>query len=241
MGAGPFGRVERELIGRRVAVGDARRGAHEPPAIVFGGGFLHVGEERRAAACSTRHSSLLPFGQCQYHQQPVALLHGCRHRLLQPCFVFLLHAQLVDDHLDIVVLVAVHLHAARHLLQLAVDADVEIALAAHALEELAIVALAVAHQRGKDVDALAHIVGMDHFEDLLLGVFHHLLARHVAVGRPGTGIEQTEEVVDLGGCPHGGAGILVGGLLLDADDGAQTRYLVDIGALHPAEEVACIG
>ena len=139
------------------------------------------------------------------------------------------------------VLVAVHLHAPRYLLQLAVDTDGEEALAAHLLEQLAIVALTAAHQRGQDEDAPSGIVVPNHVDDLLLGILHHGLAGHIAVGTTGTGKEQTQVVVNLSGGANGGTGILVGGLLLNADDGRQTRYLVDIGTLQAAQEVAGVG
>ena len=146
------------------------------------------------------------------------------------------------------VLIAVHFHASGNLHHLPVDADVQIALAAHGLEELAVVALAAPHQRGEDEDFPPGIVVEDHVDHALLGVFHHLLAGGVAVGTAGTGKEQAQVVVDLGGGSHGGARILVGSLLLDADsllldadDGRETGDFVDIGPLHAAEEVAGVG
>ena len=74
----------------------------------------------------------------------------------------------------------------------------------------------------------------DHVDDFLLSVFHHLLSAEIAVGRAGACVEQTQIVVDLRCGTHGGAWILVCRLLLDADDGAQSRDFVDIGALHVA-------
>ena len=183
------------------------------------------------------------------HDQAVALFHGNGDRLLQTLVGSDLartlmqrgDLQLVDHHLDVVVLIAVHFHASGNLHHLPVDADVQIALAAHGLEELAVVALAAPHQRGEDEDLPPGIVVEDHVDHALLGVFHHLLAGGVAVGTAGTGKEQAQVVVDLGGGAHGGARILVGGLLLDADDGREAGDLVDIGPLHAAEEVAGVG
>ena len=88
---------------------------------------------------------------------------------------------------------------------------------------------------------MAVVVGENNLEHLLHGVFHHLLARMVAVGRSGAGIEQSHIVVDLGGGAYGGAGVLVGGLLLDADYRTQSGDLVHVGALHATKEIARIG
>ena len=131
------------------------------------------------------------------------------------------------------VLVTIDLHAACDLQQLTINADVEITFAAHRLEELTIVTFTTAHQGCQDIDRLAGIVVHDHVEHLLLGIFHHLLTSGVAVGLTCAGKEQTQVVIDLSGGANGGTRILVGGLLLDADDRRQTGNLIDIGSLHP--------
>ena len=216
--AGALGGVEREVVRRRVGVADAGGGAHQTLGEVLDAARVFVED----------------------HDQPVALLHGDGDRLLESVVVTL-DLKLVYDHLDVVVLVAVYLHAARDLHQLAVDADVQVSLAAHRLEELAVVALAASHQGGEDEYALGGILVEDHVDDALLGVFHHLLAGGVAVGAAGAGEEQAQVVVDLGGRPDGRARILVGGFLLNADHGREAGDLVDVGALHAAEEVAGVG
>ena len=101
------------------------------------------------------------------------------------------------------VLIAVHLHAALYLLDDAVDADIQIPFLAHALEEFPVVTLAVSHQGRQDIDALAGVVGLYHADDLLLGVFHHLLTRHITVGGACAGKEQSQEVVHLGDRSYG--------------------------------------
>ena len=176
-----LGRVERELVGRRVAVRHARRGAHQALAVIL------------------RLARVL----FHYHQQAVALLHCRGHALPEPLVVLVPHAQLVYHHLYVVVLVAVGLHAARYFNNLAVHSHVQVSLAAHALEQLAVVPLSVAHERGQDVYRLAVVALVYHAQHVVLGVFHHLLARGVAVGRAGPGVEQAEVVVYLGGGAHG--------------------------------------
>ena len=114
--------------------------------------------------------------------------------------------------------IAVYLHAWRHLLYIAIDTDMQIALAAHALEEFAVVTFTALYERGQNQYLLASIIVQNHIDDLLLRVFHHRLASHVTVGLSGTCKEQAQVVVDFRRGAHGGTRILVGGLLLDADD-----------------------
>ena len=92
----------------------------------------------------------------------------------------------------------------------------------------------------QDENLLARIVLLNHLDDLLLGIFHHRLARLIAVGLAGTGKEQTHIIIDFCGGAHRRTRILVGCLLFNADDRRETRNLVDIGTLHATQEVAGI-
>ena len=167
------------------------------------------------------------------HEQPLALFHGQFHRLLQP-LTGPSHCQLVHHHFDVVVLIAVHLHATAYLHDFPVNAHGEVSLAPHLLEEFAVVAFAASYQWCQNVDPLTGIVVLNHFKHPLLGIFHHWLARHIAVCFAGTGEEQAQIVVNLRGGAHGGAGVPVGGFLLDADDRRQAGNLVHVGTLHAA-------
>ena len=53
--------------------------------------------------------------------------------------------------------------------------------------------------------------------------------------------EEAEEVIDLGDRPDGAAGILVGRLLFDGNNGAQAGDLVHIGSFHIPDELPGIG
>ena len=128
-----------------------------------------------------------------------------------------------------------------HFAHLAIDTHIEEALAAHLLEELAVVSLAGLDERSQDEDGTALIVFQYEVDNLLLGILDHLLARSVGVGLAGTGKEQAQVVVHLGDGAHSGAGILIGGLLLYGDHGRESCDLVYIGTLHATEEVAGIG
>jgi len=217
--AGALGRVEREDVWCRIAVGKSCLGIHQP-----------LGEVAALTGFFVKH-----------HNRSVALPHGRGDGLCQPLAVVGTHTQFVDDHLDIVVFVSVGLHSPHDFLDLTIHAHIEIALAAQALEELAIVTLTLADKWSENIDRLAGILMEDHFHDLFLGIFHHLLSTEIAVGSAGTSVEQTQIVIDLRGGAHGGAWIFIGGFLLNADDRAQSRDLVDIGPLHVAQKVTGIG
>ena len=197
------------------AIGKAGDGAHQAFAVVAKVARLHV----------------------LNHQEAVALLHGRGHAVLQPHVVLVRGDELVDDHFHVVVLVSVQLHAGQGFAHLAIHADVEVAFLAHLLEEFLVMSLAVAHQGSQDVDALVLVVAQDKLDNLLLGVLHHLLAGQVGVGFSRPGIKQAEEVVNLGRGAHGGARVLVRGLLLDGDDRAEPRNLVHIRTLQVAQEI----
>jgi len=226
MRTSPLGRVEGKDIGRRILVRQSRHGVHEA-----------LGEKLRLARVGIDD-----------HHQSVALPHRRRHGLLQSLREVVLRLakargefHLIDHHLDIVVLVAVGFHALGQFLNLPVYPYIKVALAPHALEEFAVVALTVADERSKDENLLAEIVLEDHRDHLFLGIFHHFLPALIGVGRGGAGKEQAEVVVDLRGRSDRGSRILVRRLLLNGDDGGEPRDFVHVGALHIAQEIAGIG
>ena len=102
-------------------------------------------------------------------------------------------------------------------------------------------AFSLTYQWSKQIDSFAIIVVKNHVDHLLFGVFHHLFAGNVAIGRSGTCIEKTQIVIYLCCRADRGTGIVVGRLLFDADNRTQSGNLVDIGTLHVAEKVAGIG
>ena len=168
------------------------------------------------------------------------MAHCKSHALAQTMFVDRLHAHLVNHQFDGVVLVAVELQAVQYLAHLAVDTHVQIAFLAQVLEEFAIVALAVPDKRSQQIHAASLVVLQDEVDDLVFAEPYHPFAAQVAECLAGTCIEQSEEVVDLGGGAHCRARIVVHRLLLDADHGRKARNLVHIGAFEVAEEVTRI-
>ena len=116
------------------------------------------------------------------------------------------------------ILVSVNLHASGNFLYFSVYAYMQVSLASHAFKQLAIVSLAASHQRCQDENLAAGIVVDNHVDDLFLRIFHHELTCHVAVSLACPCEEQTHVVVDFGSGANSRTRILVGGLLLDADD-----------------------
>ena len=116
------------------------------------------------------------------------------------------------------VFVAIHFHASDDLHDFPVNTYVKIAFAAHGFEQFTIVAFTAVYQWGKDIDPLSLIIVKDHVDHFLFGIFHHFLAGLITICFSGTGIEQTQIVVDFCRGAYGRAGIPVGGLLFNADD-----------------------
>ena len=102
-------------------------------------------------------------------------------------------------------------------------------------------ALALPDDRRQDKDALVEISLVNGLRNLFLGIFHHLFATCVAISISSTCKEQSQIVVDFRNRANRRTRVLVGGLLLDADNRRQARNLVYIRALHVAQEVAGVG
>ena len=217
--AGALRGVEREGVRRGILEGNARRGAHQVPRIV----------------------ALLPGAVVVDRHRPLALAHRLLERGRKPLARLLPRDQPVDDKVDRVDLVAVEAHARGDFADLPVDAGVDVALAGQRLEKLPVVALASLDDRGHERDAPSGEPLEDQLRDPLVGVVHHLLARHGRIGPRRPGVEQAQEVVDLGHGAHRRTGVLVGGFLLDGHHGAQARDLVDIGTLHRPDELPGVG
>lgn len=81
----------------------------------------------------------------------------------------------------------------------------------------------------------------DKVDNLFARIFDHRLSGDIADGCSGSRIEESEEVVDLGGGADGASGILVDGFLLDGYDGAETGDVVHVRTLEVAEHISGVG
>ena len=211
-------RIEREIMRSRLLVRKSRDGTHQPLAVmayVFG---LRI----------------------EYHQQPVTLLHRRSHALFQAFFLFVRHHGLIDNHLDIMVLITVQLHAMHDFLHLSVDPHIQVTFLPHLFEKFFIMPLPSTHQRCQDINPFSFIVAPDKVENLFFGILHHLFARQIRIGYSGTRKEQTQVVVNLGSGTYGRTRILIRGFLLNGDHRTQPRNLIHIGPLHSSQEIAGI-
>ena len=121
---------------------------------------------------------------------------------------------------------------------LAVDPGPREALGLELPEQLDVLALAAADDRGEHLEPRALLERQDAVDDLLRGLPLDRRAAGRAVRPAGAGVEQAEVVVDLGDRADGGAGVLGGGLLVDRDRRRQALDEVDVGLVHLAEELA---
>ena len=210
--------VEREVVRSWVVIGDTCCGAHQVLAVMAHFVCVHIADKHFA----------------------FALLHGNGDTLNESLIVSLLHLKAVNHNLDAMIAIAVELHARQEFLHFAVHASIEISFATDVLEEFLVVSLAVLDERSQQDDAFPQVFIQEQVNNLLFRIAHHLLASNVGIGFGSPCVKQPEEVIYLGSCADGTSGVLVGGLLLDADDGTQPCNLIDIGSFHSAQEVASI-
>ena len=123
----------------------------------------------------------------------------------------------------------------------AVDARPDVALGPQALDDLHVLALAVADHRGEQHEALAARARHDRIHHLAdrLRFEHHAMVRAARLADAGE--EQPQVVVDLGDGSDRRAGIVRRRLLLDGDGGRQPLDVFDVGLLHHRQELARVG
>ena len=138
-------------------------------------------------------------------------------------------------------LVAIDLHALFQVENFAIDPHFGVTLFAHVVEEFAVVPLTAPDERRKELYFFALKALINFVEHLLLVVFDHRFAGHVAVGHGGAGEEEPQEIVDLGDGADRGAGVFARRLLLDGNDRTQPGDLLYFGPLHLSDELPGVG
>ena len=162
-------------------------------------------------------------------------------RVRQPLAQVRPHHEPVDHDGDVVLVLLVEDDLLLEPAQLAVDLHAREALLAQLLEELAVLALAAAHDRRQhhELGALRkrhHLV-----DDLLRRLRLDRAAAVVAVRMADAGPEQAQVVVDLGDRADRRTRVAAGRLLVDRDGRRQALDRVDVGLVHLAEELARVG
>ncbi len=160
--------------------------------------------------------------------------------LCQTALAALLDLDTVDDDLDRVLDLLVELELVGQRGDLAVDAHAAEALLDQVLEEGGELTLAALDDGRHDHDALARGDRHDLIHDLVDGLLLDDLAAGGAMRRAYARVEQSQVVVDLRHCCDGGAGVLVGRLLVDGDGRGEAVDTVEVWLLHLAEELPCV-
>ena len=216
---GSVWRVERKQVRFGIGVGIAGGGAHQMPAKMAHGVFIMHGDAHVA------------FAQVQ------GGLNGAQEAL----FVIEANCKAVDDHFDVVYLVAVEAHTRFELDQNAVDSGTHIALLHDRLEQFAVVAFPTFHQGSEQEDALAVIILEHPVQDFLIRETDHGFTGLQAEGIRCSGVNQPQEVMHFCDGADGRTRVFGNGLLLDADDRAQSSDLIHFGTFQSSEELPGIG
>ena len=138
-------------------------------------------------------------------------------------------------------LVPVEAHARFEFDQGTVNSGTHIALLHDRLEQFAVVAFPTFDERGEQEDALAVVILKHPVQDFLIREADHRLSSLQAEGICGSGINQPQEVMHFGDGADSGTRVFGNGLLLDADDRAQSSYLVDFGTFQSSKELPGVG
>ena len=202
-------------------------------AAVFGAGEL-LGVQLLV------RSAVLPGIGHQDAQQALAAAQAQFHALGDAAAVGLAQGHAVDDHVHVVLLELLQLQLLGflQLVQRAVHPHAREALAAQVREQLAVLALAAAHDGGQQDGALAFKACQQAVGDLAGALLLDLAATDRAVRGAHAGVQQPQVVVDLGDSADRAAGVVAGGLLVDGDRRGQARDALHVRFLHQAQELA---
>ena len=151
------------------------------------------------------------------------------------------HDEAVDDDRDVVLVLLVEHDLVLEHPQLAVDLRAREALGAQLLEDLAVLALAPAHERRQHHEARALLELHDLVDDLLGGLPGDRLAADVAVRMADARPQQAQVVVDLGDRADRRPRVARRRLLVDRDRRRQALDRVDVGLVHLAQELPRVG
>ena len=170
--------------------------------------------------------------------EPVGEVERRLDRVREPVAQIVLHHEPVDDDLDRVLELLVELDLLVEVALLAVHLHAREALAAQLLQEVLVLALAVAHDRRVDRELRPLGQAQHLVDDRLDGLPRDRPAADRAVRPPDARVEEAEVVVDLGHRAHGRARVPRGRLLVDRDRRREPVDRVDVGLLHHLQELA---
>ena len=242
---------ERALADRERRVGHEQVGVD----LLLGAeaGAARAGAVRRVEAEDARlelrqADAVLGAGEVLAEGELVAVEHvdddqavgkrGCGlDRLRQALPQVLFHHQAVDDDLDRVLELLVERRRLFEQVLLAVDLHAREPFCAELLEDVLVLALAVADDRRVDGELRSRGELQDLVDDRLLALAGDRAAADRAVRAADARVEQAQVVVDLGDGADGRARVAAGGLLVDRDRRGEAVDRVDVRLLHHLQEL----
>ena len=152
-----------------------------------------------------------------------------------------LNDEAIDDNFDGMLVVLRELDRLGQIIKNAVAADTDKTAFPCVFKLFYVLALAPAHNRGKDLNFAAFRQRQYLIDNLIDRLLTDFPAADGAMGDADSRIEQTQIVVNLRHRADGGAGILGGGFLIDRNGGGEALNVVEIRLLHLPEELTRIG
>ena len=226
LGAGAVGAVEAE--GARLDLRQAD--------VALGAGKL-LGEHQRLGVAAVG-------GLAQHLDDALALAQAGLHRFGHTGQLGLgADDDPVHHQLDVMPLVLVEVQGLR-LVQhpdFAVDADAHETGPAGGLQHVLVLALLATDLGGQQRDAAALLQRHDGVDDLRHGLAGHGAVALGAVGDADAGEQQAQVVVDLCYSADGGAWVVGHALLVDGYGRGEALDVIDVGLVHPSQELAGVG
>ena len=213
------GIVEREHARRKLRHGDA--------ALVAG---VVAGEQR-----------LLPGVRLLDDDEPAAVLQRGLDGIRQAARQVAAQHKAVDHQLDGVLFVLLECDLLAQVIEDAVHAHAGEAALPRVCQQLDVLALFAAHDRGQHLKARALRQGQHLVDDLVDGLAADLAAAARAVRRSGARPQQAQVVVNFRHRAHGRAWVAGRRLLVDGNGGGQAFDHVYVGLVHLSQELPRIG
>ena len=216
--AGPVRRVEREDARLELGQGDAVLGTCEP-----------LRERELLAVDDVNHDEALGQGDSRLD------------RLREPRAQIGLHDEPVDDDFDRVLELLVEDDLVLEHLELAVDLHTREPVGAELLEDILVLAFAVADDRGVDRELRPFRKPQHLVDDRVDRLACDRPPADRAVRASDTRVQEAQVVVDLGDGADRRARVARGRLLVDRDRRREPVDRVDVGLLHHLQELARVG
>ncbi len=194
------------------------------------------------AGIARREGVFLAFSTHGRHQSnAVGQLQGGFEALGQSLLQPLLDFESIDHNVNLVLALLVQGRNVVYVAYGSVHSQADEALAAHGVDHLQMLTFAIPDHRRQ----YHQLAAFRHGENLVNHLAHGLGFQRLAVirtaGFTSASEKQSQIVIDLGDGPHGRAGVVRRGFLLDGDGWRQAFNVIHIGLFHHREELPCVG